>query len=115
MHPLKTVFVAVLLLPALAAAKTAFDNNSLGGNKSIPNKLIESVMKPDMAARFLSTPYTGFYQIQGKVRNNKLKFEKIKSKASFPDGSLEPLALGLANSELGKRDGSQAYFFELAM
>ena len=189
MKLLKNLFALTLVLamPAFAQANIPFEENSLGGNKVIPNKLVESVMAEEQAEKFLSKSYTGFYQLQGKVKNNKLRFEKVKDKVSYPDDSLKQLALGLAglielpvystgsrikprataymafyegstedfgienaveiptsaegepntivlliikqketssaknpnmrlaNAELGKRDGSQAYFFKLAI
>jgi|DEB0MinimDraft_6_1074348.scaffolds.fasta_scaffold134015_1 hypothetical protein len=83
-------------LPVFAQAIIPFEENSLGANKVIPNKLVESVMTLEQAEKFLSKSYTGFYQLQGKVTNNKLRFEKVKQKVSYPDASLEALALGLA-------------------
>lgn len=183
----RAVLTFTLLIPAFAMATATFDENSLGANDVISNKLIESVMQAEMAEKFLEKAYTGFYQVQGNVRNNKLIFDKVKTQVSFPDDSMEPLAKGLAglleipvystgsriktrataylafyngdiadlgvdnaitiptsvegepntivlviikqketssarnpnmrlaNAELGKRDGSQAYFFQLAI
>ncbi len=183
----KVIVLLAILAPVFASASTTIAGDSLGTNNAISNKLIESLMNPEQAEKFLAAPYTGFYQIQGNVKNNKLRFNKVKSKVSYPDDSLEPLALGLAdlieipvystgsriktratayiafyrdqqdalgvsnavpvptsvekepntivlviikqketsnarnpnmrlaNAEVGKRDGSKAYFFELAM
>lgn len=188
MRPLNRFFLTlILLIPGLAIASNGDALNTLATNKAVPSKLIPSVMAPEMATKFLNAPYSGFYQIQGKVKGNKMKFDKVKTKVSFPDASLEPLALGLtslldlpvystgsriktratayvafysdqpeqlgidnaitvptsvdkdpnttvlviikqketssarnpnmqlSNAELGKRDGSQAYFFQLAI
>jgi hypothetical protein len=99
MMRLLTNFVALtfaVTIPVLAQANIPFQDNSLGTNQAIPNKLVESVMTAEQAEQFLSKSYTGFYQLQGEVTNNKIRFEKVKQKVSFPDASLEPLALGLA-------------------
>jgi hypothetical protein len=79
---------------AYAGANTEFDTDTLGANKVLPNNLIEKLLDETVASSLLSTPYTGFYQINGTVTNNKLNFNKVKN--AFPDARLEQLALGLA-------------------
>ncbi len=91
----KLIAIALLIVPGIALAEVTYLENTLGANKVVPNKMIENSMDADVANVLLQTPYTGFYRIDGKVRDNKMSFEKVKDKYSFPDGRLEPLALGI--------------------
>ena len=91
----KIVMILLLLVPGLSVAGTDYEENTLGANKALSNKMVAKLLGDTDAERVLSTPYTGFYKIDGKVKNNKVSFEKVKAKLSFPDASLEPLALGI--------------------
>jgi hypothetical protein len=184
---MKKIMLTVLILVTPVFVSANYMDNTLGDNKQVPNKLMGQIMDEAIANSMLDTPYIGFYRIDGKVKNNKIRFERVQDKYSYPDHSLESLAVGLmslieipvystgsriktratayvamyngtpdqfglenavtiptsldaapnttvlviikqkemsnaknanmrlANSELGKRDGSQAYFFQLAI
>ena len=78
------------------SVNAAYEVNTLGANKAVPNSLIKSQVDVDTAGALLETPYKGFYQIGSKVINKRITFPKVKSKQSFPDGRWEALAKGIA-------------------
>lgn len=81
----------------IASALAAYGANTLGENTAISNKLIERQVEKNVAGALLNTPYKGFYQINSRVKNQKIKFTKVKEKQSFPDERWTALAKGIAS------------------
>ena len=92
----KLASIMILSGAVVASAIAAYGANTLGENTAIPNNLIKSQLDKSVAGALLNTPYKGFYQINSTVKNNKIKFLKIKEKQSFPDERWTDLAKGIA-------------------
>jgi|TARA_Y100000310_G_scaffold311069_1_gene357001 hypothetical protein len=90
------IVVICLVTSGLAIAKVEYEDNTIGANKAIHNKLIKSRFGNAQAPSVLATPYDAFYQIKGKVRNNAFKFDSVQSKKSFPDDRWQVVAKAIA-------------------
>lgn len=90
------VLMVFLLTSGFAVAKVKYEDNTIGSNKAMTNKLILKKLGKERAATLLNTPYDAFYQISGKYRKDRVYFDKVKSKKSFPDDRWEAAARDIA-------------------
>ncbi|MCH7741558.1 MAG: hypothetical protein IIB71_02715 [Proteobacteria bacterium] len=60
------------------------------------NKVVLKKLGKGKAATLLNTPYDGFYQIRGTYKNDRVYFDKVKSKKPFPDDRREAAAREIA-------------------
>ncbi|MDA0979227.1 MAG: hypothetical protein O3B72_11755 [Proteobacteria bacterium] len=90
-------FAGLMLVTSFALAGIKYSENSVGANKALPNNIVERLLDETSAEQVLATPYTGFYEIGAKVRDNSFSFERVDDKESFPGDMYEPLALDLVN------------------
>ena len=92
----KLTLITLLSCLGITTALAALGANTLGENSAISNALIKSQVDNGTAGVLLNTPYKGFYKINSKVQNKKIKFVKVKSDQSFPDQRWQGLAKGIA-------------------
>ena len=94
---LRSVALLTLLTVAgFVSAKSGFAENTLGANGTIPHSMIAEELEPLAADALLNSPYMAFYQVNGKVDGNMMRFSKLNTRESFPDDRLAYAAKSIA-------------------
>ena len=89
------IVVVCLATSAWATAKVKYEEHTIGGNRAIPNRIVENSFDQQHAATILETPYDGFYQISGKAGGDSCTFRKVSARKSYPDDRWAKLAKGI--------------------
>jgi len=94
---LKTIMFAICLtVSGFATAKMSYEENTVGANRAVPNRIVENELGTSQATSVLQAPYSGFYQISGKAGKDNFDFKRVSAKKSFPDARWAGLAKSIA-------------------
>lgn len=86
----KSAYVLPGLVLSLACSWSAIAS-TVSDNKAAA-KIVSKTLNSSEAEAILDATYDGFVEVSGKATNDRFVFEKVKSKASFPDERFEDTA-----------------------
>ncbi len=90
------MLVICLVVSGVAVAKANFEENTVGANGAVQNKIIENALDSFQAASVLAAPYAAFYKISGKAGNDNFDFKRVSAKSSFRNARWAKLATSIA-------------------